>query len=131
MDTAAILDRSRFDTALATTRRQYNLLIDGDWREAADGGVLTRVSLAHDILVSTYVWINTFMDGAAELAFGGFKQSGLGRELGRNAVADYTEEKTLHLHAGPQTNWCCRRTRTELREYSSSLRRTDLSKRRK
>src|SRR5205807_4824610 len=39
------------------------------------------------------VWVNTFMDGAAELPFGGTKQSGLGRELGRNAVADYTEEK--------------------------------------
>jgi len=43
------------------------------------------------------------MDGAAELPFGGTKQSGLGRELGRNAVADYTEEKTLHFHTGPQT----------------------------
>jgi acyl-CoA reductase-like NAD-dependent aldehyde dehydrogenase len=49
------------------------------------------------------VWVNTFMDGAAELAFGGTKRSGLGRELGRNAVADYREEKTLHFHAGPQT----------------------------
>ena len=49
------------------------------------------------------VWVNTFMDGAAELPFGGTKQSGLGRELGRNAVADYTEEKTLHFHTGPRT----------------------------
>ncbi len=51
------------------------------------------------------VWTNTFMDGAAELPFGGFRQSGLGRELGRKAVADYTEEKTLHLHTGPRTSW--------------------------
>jgi betaine-aldehyde dehydrogenase len=51
------------------------------------------------------VWANTFMDGFAELPFGGFKQSGLGRELGRNAVADYTEEKTFHVHNGPRTNW--------------------------
>jgi len=51
------------------------------------------------------VWVNTFMDGAAELPFGGFKQSGVGRELGRNAVADYTEEKTLYFHTGPRTNW--------------------------
>ncbi len=46
------------------------------------------------------VWINTFMDGASELPFGGFKQSGLGRELGIHAALDYTEEKTLHLHSG-------------------------------
>ncbi len=51
------------------------------------------------------VWINTFMDGFAELPFGGFKQSGIGRELGRNAVLDYTEEKTLHFHSGPRTSW--------------------------
>jgi acyl-CoA reductase-like NAD-dependent aldehyde dehydrogenase len=51
------------------------------------------------------VWMNTFMDGASELPFGGFKQSGLGRELGRRAVEDYTEEKTLHFHAGKRTAW--------------------------
>jgi betaine-aldehyde dehydrogenase len=48
------------------------------------------------------VWSNTFMDGFAELPFGRFKQSGLGRELGRNAVADYTEDKTFHVHNGPR-----------------------------
>jgi betaine-aldehyde dehydrogenase len=45
------------------------------------------------------------MDGASELPFGGYKQSGLGRELGRRAVDDYTEEKTLHFHSGPRTAW--------------------------
>jgi len=51
------------------------------------------------------VWVNTFMDGFSELPFGGYKQSGLGRELGRNAVLDYTEEKTIHIHTGPRTSW--------------------------
>jgi betaine-aldehyde dehydrogenase len=51
------------------------------------------------------VWINTFMDGAPELPFGGYRQSGVGRELGRNAVKDYTEEKTFHVHNGPRTSW--------------------------
>ena len=27
------------------------------------------------------------------------------RELGRNAVKDYTEQKTLHVHLGPRTYW--------------------------
>ncbi|RFB78329.1 aldehyde dehydrogenase family protein [Methylovirgula sp. 4M-Z18] len=49
------------------------------------------------------VWVNTFMDGASELPFGGYRKSGIGRELGRHSVADYTEEKTLHFHAGPRT----------------------------
>jgi acyl-CoA reductase-like NAD-dependent aldehyde dehydrogenase len=51
------------------------------------------------------VWVNSFMDGASELPFGGVGQSGLGRELGRSAVEDYTETKTLNIHAGPRTGW--------------------------
>ena len=62
----------------------------------------TCLTASRDVRAET-VWVNTFMDGAAELPFGGTKQSGLGRELGCNAVADYTEEKTLHFHTGPQT----------------------------
>ncbi|WLS03325.1 aldehyde dehydrogenase family protein [Shinella oryzae] len=51
------------------------------------------------------VWMNTFMDGASELPFGGYRQSGLGRELGRHAVEDYTETKTLNMHIGTRTGW--------------------------
>ena len=51
------------------------------------------------------IWMNTFMDGAAELPFGGYRQSGLGRELGRHAVEDYTETKTLNMHIGARTGW--------------------------
>lgn len=51
------------------------------------------------------VWVNTYMDGTPELPFGGFKKSGLGRELGKGAVEDYTETKTIQLHRGPRTSW--------------------------
>lgn len=51
------------------------------------------------------IWMNTFMDGASELPFGGYRQSGLGRELGRHAVEDYTETKTLNMHMGRRTGW--------------------------
>jgi betaine-aldehyde dehydrogenase len=46
------------------------------------------------------IWMNTFMNGASGLPFGGYKQSGLGRELGRHAVEDYTETKTLNTQLG-------------------------------
>ncbi len=49
------------------------------------------------------VWINTFMDGFPELPFGGYKQSGLGRELGRLSVEEYTEIKTIQMHIGERT----------------------------
>jgi betaine-aldehyde dehydrogenase len=56
------------------------------------------------------IWMNTFMDGASELPFGGYKQSGQGRELGRHAVEDYTETKTLNMHIGARTGWWMPRT---------------------
>jgi aldehyde dehydrogenase family protein len=46
-----------------------------------------------------------FIDGTPELHFGGYHQSRVGRELGRNAGKDYTEEKTFHVHRGRRTSW--------------------------
>jgi betaine-aldehyde dehydrogenase len=57
------------------------------------------------------IWMNTFMDGASELPFGGYKQSGQGRELGRHAVEDYTETKTLNMHIGARSGWWMPRAR--------------------
>ena len=51
------------------------------------------------------VWVNTFLDGYPELPFGGVKASGVGRELGKQAVEDYTETKTIQLHMGGRSNW--------------------------
>lgn len=51
------------------------------------------------------IWINSFMDGYPELSFGGYKESGLGRELGRFSIDEYTEIKTVQLHIGERTNW--------------------------
>ncbi|MDL5045298.1 aldehyde dehydrogenase family protein [Oscillatoria amoena NRMC-F 0135] len=62
------------------------------------------VQLSRRIRTGT-VWINTFMDGSPELPFGGYRQSGLGRELGSAAVEEYTELKTLYAHLGPRTGW--------------------------
>jgi betaine-aldehyde dehydrogenase len=51
------------------------------------------------------IWINTFMDGYPELSFGGYKESGLGRELGRFAIDEFTELKTIQVHLGPRNKW--------------------------
>jgi acyl-CoA reductase-like NAD-dependent aldehyde dehydrogenase len=43
------------------------------------------------------VWINTYGLMDAALPFGGFKQSGFGRELGAHAIESYTEVKTVWM----------------------------------
>ena len=66
--------------------------------------VSTCLSAARGIRAGT-VWVNTFLEGHAELPFGGYRESGIGRELGRLATEDYTETKTLHMHVGARTQW--------------------------
>jgi acyl-CoA reductase-like NAD-dependent aldehyde dehydrogenase len=44
------------------------------------------------------VWINTYGLMDAALPFGGYKQSGFGRELGMHAIAHYTELKTVWMN---------------------------------
>jgi phenylacetaldehyde dehydrogenase len=41
------------------------------------------------------VWVNTHNMLDANLPFGGYKQSGMGRDLGRVAVESYTEVKSV------------------------------------
>ncbi|ODU07386.1 MAG: aldehyde dehydrogenase [Pseudonocardia sp. SCN 72-86] len=46
------------------------------------------------------VWINDFHCVNPQYPFGGYKQSGVGRELGGSALDDYTEEKAITFHLG-------------------------------
>lgn len=64
----------------------------------------TCLTAARRIKAGT-IWINTFLEGHAELPFGGCRESGIGRELGRFATEDYTETKTLQMHLGARTDW--------------------------
>ena len=43
------------------------------------------------------VWVNDWHMVNAAYPFGGYKQSGLGRELGPHALDEYTEEKFVHV----------------------------------
>jgi betaine-aldehyde dehydrogenase len=64
----------------------------------------TCLAAARRIRAGT-VWLNTFLEGHAELPFGGYRESGIGRELGRLAAEDYTQTKTLHMHLGGRSAW--------------------------
>lgn len=42
------------------------------------------------------VWINTYKEMSVAVPFGGFKQSGLGREKGRQGMRTYMAPKGLY-----------------------------------
>ncbi|MFA9229906.1 MAG: aldehyde dehydrogenase family protein [Microgenomates group bacterium] len=46
------------------------------------------------------VWTNTWMDGFPEVAFGGVKQSGQGREIGAYGFDEFLEVKSLVMRVG-------------------------------
>ena len=43
------------------------------------------------------VWINDTQPAPTEMPWGGYKQSGVGRELGKQGLDDYLEEKAVYL----------------------------------
>ncbi len=56
------------------------------------------VSMAHKLarrIKAGTVWVNTHNLVDPNLPFGGFKQSGFGREMGRDAIEMYTEPKSV------------------------------------
>lgn len=57
---------------------------------------------AAQLLQAGTVWVNRWMDGYPELPFGGYKTSGEGRELGRQAIHSFTQTKTIQLQVGPR-----------------------------
>ncbi|MFD1796350.1 aldehyde dehydrogenase family protein [Paracoccus aurantiacus] len=65
----------------------------------------TCLNFARKVQAGT-VWTNTWMDGFAEMPFGGVKESGQGRELGRYGLEEYLEVKTIQLRVAPgRANW--------------------------
>ncbi|MEV6657266.1 aldehyde dehydrogenase family protein [Nocardia fluminea] len=64
-------------------------------------GLWTRdLSRAHRLarqLESGVVWINTWRAFSTNVPFGGVKSSGLGREIGPDALHEYTETKSIWL----------------------------------
>ena len=56
---------------------------------------LNRATRAAERIEAGYTWINSAQIIYDELPFGGFKQSGLGKEHGTEALDYYTETKSV------------------------------------
>ena len=68
------------------------------------GAVFTRdFARAHRVatrLQAGIVWINDYNITPPEVPFGGYKQSGIGRENGLQAIEHYTQVKTIYANLG-------------------------------
>ena len=94
----SMLTFSGLDEAIRIANSTMYGLSAGIWTRDID----KALRAAQDIRAGT-IWVNRWMDGYPELPFGGFGASGLGRELGRHAIAEFTETKTIQLQIGART----------------------------
>ncbi len=67
-------------------------LASGLWTQ----DITRALSIAKQLVFGT-VWINTYRASAAQAPFGGFKQSGYGRERGTDALLEYTRTKNTMI----------------------------------
>lgn len=85
-----------FDTTEEAIRRandsQYGLAA-AVWTE----NIKTGHQVAHRLKAGT-VWINDYNLENPAAAFGGYKQSGIGREMGNYALGNYTEVKSIWVN---------------------------------
>jgi len=59
----------------------------------------TAIRVSNEIKAGT-VWVNCYNMLHHQLPFGGFKESGIGRELGEAALANYTQNKSVAIRLG-------------------------------
>ncbi|KAJ1026709.1 hypothetical protein NDA16_002307 [Ustilago loliicola] len=51
------------------------------------------------------VWVNNYVVVSNAVPFGGYKSSGIGRELGVDAIKEYTQVKSVHWNFGETLDW--------------------------
>jgi acyl-CoA reductase-like NAD-dependent aldehyde dehydrogenase/alcohol dehydrogenase class IV len=69
------------------------------------------------------MWINSYHAFGDFAPFGGYKQSGVGRELGETGLKEYTQVKRVHVcsYANPDTNFTLSRLSTDKQQLGSFL----------
>ncbi|MCV2879070.1 aldehyde dehydrogenase family protein [Sedimentimonas flavescens] len=90
-----VLTFKTLDEAIALANDSTYGLSAGVWSE----NIHTCLEFCRRVQAGT-VWTNTWMDGFPELTFGGMKQSGQGREIGKYGFEEFLEVKSLVMRIG-------------------------------
>ncbi|WP_424930225.1 aldehyde dehydrogenase family protein [Amaricoccus tamworthensis] len=91
----SVLTFREFEEAVRITNDATYGLSAGVWSENTH----TCLDFARRAHAGT-VWTNTWMDGFPEIAFGGMRQSGQGREIGRYGFEEFLGVKSLVMRIG-------------------------------
>jgi betaine-aldehyde dehydrogenase len=91
----AVLTFRTAEEAIALANDSAYGLSAGVWSE----NIHTCLDFARRVQAGT-IWTNTWMDGFAEMTFGGMKQSGQGREIGPYGLDEFLEVKTVAMRVG-------------------------------
>jgi len=91
----AFIEFQEFDEAVAIVNDIAYGLSAGVW----SSNVHTCLDFARRAAAGT-IWTNTWMDGFPEVTFGGMKQSGQGREIGRQGLEEFLEVKSMVMRIG-------------------------------
>ncbi|MBS0448230.1 MAG: aldehyde dehydrogenase family protein [Proteobacteria bacterium] len=83
------------DEAVALANASSYGLANAVWTRSLD----TSIRMARRLRSGT-VYVNTQIDGAVQLPFGGCKGSGFGREMGRAGLEEFTQTKSVMVHIG-------------------------------
>jgi aldehyde dehydrogenase (NAD+) len=90
-------------TKFRTEQEVIELANDSEYGLAA-GIHTTNINRAINVakkLRAGTVWVNTYNAYDANVPFGGYGQSGIGRELGRDALANYVQTKAVRVALKP------------------------------
>ncbi|KAI6034639.1 aldehyde dehydrogenase [Pisolithus microcarpus] len=79
--------------------RQANDTVYGLAAAVFTKDVNRAITTAHKLKAGT-VWVNCYGLADPNTPFGGYKQSGIGREMGEYALANYTEVKAVNVNLG-------------------------------
>lgn len=104
-----IVDTELFGPVLSVQRFKTEdevVKLANDTKYGLASGIFTRnIARAHRVasaIRAGIVWVNTYRVVSPIAEFGGYKDSGLGRESGFQAIYDYTRPKTVWVNTSDQ-----------------------------
>jgi acyl-CoA reductase-like NAD-dependent aldehyde dehydrogenase len=93
-------------SALSFETEDEAIALANDSRFGLGAGIFTnniaRALRVSDAIHSGIIWVNTYRVVSPMAPFGGFGQSGSGRESGIDAINDYTRTKTVWINTSPE-----------------------------